>query len=122
MAATKAVTAIFSGEAFVAGESHAASNVVTLDDGYGAALHVKITNGATGPTVPLSLQIQVSADNSEFYDFGGPLQGLTANNGVISWGGIEIPIGVEYLRLISAVTNTGQNVTVDADISEVTAV
>jgi hypothetical protein len=57
MAATKAVTAIFSGEAFVASESHAASN------------------------------------------------------GVISWGGIEIPIGVEYLRLISAVTNTGQNMT-----------
>jgi hypothetical protein len=122
MAATKAVTAIFSGETFVAGEAHAASSVITLDDGYGAALHVKITNGATGPTIPLSLQIQVSSDNSEFYDFGGPLQGLTTNNGVISWGGIEIPIGVEYLRLISAVTNTGQNVTVDADISEVTAV
>jgi hypothetical protein len=38
----------------------------------------------------------------------------------VSWAGIEIPIGVKYLRLVAG-SNTGQNVTVDADISEVTA-
>lgn len=121
MTSTKAVTAIFSGETFTAGSTHADSSVVTLDDGYGAALHVKITNGATGPTVPLSLQVWVSADNSEWYKFGGELQGGDDNNGEYSWGGIPIPIGVEYLKIAPATNNTGQNVTVDADISEVTA-
>jgi len=122
MATTKAVTAIFSSETFTAGSAHADSSVVTLDDGYGASLHVKITNGATGPTVALTLQIWVSADNSEWYKFGGELSGTTTNSDIVSWGGIEIPAGVEYLKIAPATTNTGQNVTVDADISEITAI
>ncbi len=122
MATTKAFTAIFNGETFTAGSTHADSSVITLDDGYGASLHVKITNGATGPTIPLSLQILVSGDNSEYYDLGGPLQSEDDNNGEYSWGGIDIPIGIEYLKITPLTTNTGQDVTVDADISEVTAV
>ncbi len=122
MATTKAFTAIFNGETFTAGSDHADSSVITLDDGYGASLHIKITNGGTGPTVALSLQIWVSGDNSEFYKFGGELQSDTDNSGEYSWGGIEIPMGVEYLKIAPATTNTGEDVTVDADISEVTAV
>lgn len=121
MASTKAVTAIWSGETFTAGSTHADSSVITLDDGYGAALHIKVTNGATGPTVALSLKVQVSADNSEWYDLIGPLQSQLGNAVVTSWGGIEIPIGVEYLKIVPVTNNTNQNVTVDADISEVTA-
>lgn len=122
MASTKAVTAIFNSETFTAGSTHADSSVVTLDDGYGAALHVKITNGGTGPTVALTLQIWVSADNSEWYKFGGVLSGSIANSGIVSWGGIEIPAGVEFLKIAPETNNTGQNVTVDADISEITAI
>ena len=121
MASTKAVTAIWSTETFVAATPHADSSTITLDDGYGASLHIKVTNGGTGPTIALALQIQVSADNSEWYDFGGPLQSATGNSVVTSWGGIDIPIGVEYLKIINSTANTGQDVTVDADISEVTA-
>lgn len=121
MASTKAVTAIFNGTTLTAGASDTTSSVVTLDDGYGAALHIKLTNGATGPTVAAQVQIQVSADNSEWYDLGGALVGSTTNSDVVSWGGIEIPVGVEYLRLVAG-SNTGQAVTCDADISEVTAV
>lgn len=69
----------------------------------------------------LSLKVQVSADNSEWYDLIGPLQSQTGNSVVTSWGGIEIPIGIEYIKLVAVTTNTGQNVTVDADITEVTA-
>lgn len=121
MATTKANTAIWNGQTLTAGAGDTTSSAVNLEDGYGAALHVKLTNGATGPTVAAEVQIEVSADNSEWYAFGGPLIGNTDNNGVSEWGGIEIPIGVEHLRLVAG-SNTGQDVTVDADISEVTAV
>lgn len=120
MASTKVVTAIWNANALVAGASDETSDVQTLDDGYGACLHVKITNGATGPTVAAKCQIQVSADNSEWYNFGPPLQSLTGNSVVTQWGAIDIPIGVEYLRLVAG-SNTGQAVTIDADITEVTA-
>ncbi len=121
MATTKVTTAIWSSETFTAGSAHADSTDQTLDDGYGGVLGVKITNGATGPTVALQLQVRVSGDDVEYYDLGGPLDGGTTNSGVTSWA-IEIPIGVEYLRIVSVQTNTAQNVTVDADITEVTAV
>ncbi len=120
MASTKSVTAIWSSQTLTAGSGDTTSSAVTLDDGYGAALHIKLTNGGTGPTIAAQVQIQVSADNSEWYNFGGPLIGTTGNSEVSSWGGIPIDAGVEFLRLVSG-SNTGQNVTVDADISEVTA-
>ena len=122
MALTKSNTAIWSSETFTAGSTHADSSVITVDDAYECALHIKITNGATGPTVALGLKVQVSADNSTFYDFGGPLIAGTDNNGAYSWGGIVLPIGVEYVKIVPYQDNTGQNVTVDADITEVTAV
>ena len=121
MASTKTFTAIWNSQTLTAGAGDTTSSAQTIDDGYGAALHIKLTNGGTGPTVAAQVQIEVSGDNSEWYEFGGPLVGSTANSAVVSWGGIEIPIGVEYLRLVAG-SNTGQNVTVDADISEVTAV
>ena len=121
MATTKAVTAIWSGTTLTAGAGDTTSSAVTLDDGYGAALGIKLTNGATGPTVAAQVQIEASQDNSEWYKFGGQLVGATGNSEVSSWGGIEIPIGVEYVRLVGG-SNTGQHVTVDADISEVTAI
>lgn len=122
MASTKTRTSIWSSETFTAGSAHADSSAVDLADGYGAALNVKITNGATAPTVALGLQIQVSNDNSAWFDFGGPLMGDTGNSEVVSWGGIQIPIEAKYLKIVNYQTNTGQNVTVDADISEVTAI
>lgn len=121
MASTKSATAIWSGQTLTAGAGDTTSSAVTLDDGYGAALHIKLTNGGSGPTVAAQVLIQVSADNSEWYDFGAALIGSTDNSAVVSWGGIEIPIGVEYIRLVAG-SNTAQDVTVDADISEVTAV
>lgn len=121
MASTKVVTILFNGVTFTAGTPHADSADINLDNGYGAQLGVKITNAATGPVVSLQLQIRVSPDDAEYYDFGGPLDGGSVNAQVTSWS-IQIPIGVEFLRLVSVQTNTVDDVTVDSDISEVTAV
>ena len=121
MATTKAFTAIWNAQSLTAGGGDTTSSAQTIDTGYGAAVHIKLTNGATGPTVAAQVQIETSGDNSEWYAMGGPLVGLTSNNGIASWGAIEIPIGVEYVRLVAG-SNTGQAVTVDADISNVTAI
>lgn len=120
MATTKAVTAIWSSQTLTSGAADTTSSAVTLDDGYGAALHVKITNGGTGPTLPAQCEVQVSADNSEWYEVT-TLKAGTTSSAVYDWGQIQIDIGTEYLRLVAG-SNTAQNVTIDADVSEVTAI
>jgi hypothetical protein len=120
MASTKVVTTIHNNTTLTTGAGTNTSSVVTLDDGYGAGLHIQITNVNTQTTAGQS-QIQVSADNTIWYDFGRPLVASLVNGAVTSWGGIEIPIGVEYLRLLTG-SNVGASIYVNAQLSEVTAV
>lgn len=121
MAATKTRTSIWASQTLTASAADTTSSAVTLTTGYGASLNIKLTNGATGPTVAAQVQIQLSNDNTTYWNFGGPLVGKTSNSGVSSWAGIRIPIGAQYLKLVAG-SNTGQNVTVDADISEVSTI
>jgi hypothetical protein len=121
MAATKTTTSIWSGATLAAAAGDTTSSVVALTTSYGAALNISLTNGATGPTVPAQVLIQVSNDNANWYDFGGALAASVAGGAVTAWGGIEIPFGAQYLRLVAG-SNTGQAVTVSADISLVTGV
>lgn len=121
MATTKACTAIWSSQTLTKDAGDTTSSAVNLTDGYGATLNIKLTNGATGPTIAAQVQIQTSEDNAEWYDAGGALKGGVANNGVYDWGMIDIPIGTQHLRLVAG-SNTDEDVVVDADISEVTAV
>ena len=120
MATTKAITAMETGLTLTAGTGDDTGASVTLDTGYGAQIGLKITNGGTGPTLPGQIQIQTSQDNSRWFDFGLPLVGSTANSAVESVSR-SIPIGVEYVRTVQG-SNTGQDVTVDIDLSQVTAV
>ncbi len=119
MALTKSATVIWNAQTLTAGAADTTSSAVDVRDTYGCMLHVKLTNGAVGPTVAAQVKAQLSADNSEWYDYGSVLGGSTGNSDLRSWS-LEIPIGAMYLRLVAG-SNTGQNVTVDADISEVTA-
>lgn len=121
MASTKTTTVIFNGVTLTAGNADTSSNAVDLTDGYGASINVKLVNGATGPTLPAQVQIQVSADGTNYYNFCGPLVGGVANAGSYTWGGVDIPIGVKYIKLVAG-SNTDQNVTVTADIAEVVSV
>lgn len=120
MATTKVVTVLDDSVTLTNSAADHTSDVWTLDDGYGSVLYIKFTNGATGPTVAASAQIWFSPDNSNWYQFGGRISGNTTNNGVESWS-IEVPIGVEYVKVVSG-SNTGQNVTIRVEGSEVTAV
>ena len=121
MAATKARTSIWAAQTLTAGAVNTTSTAQDLSTTYGSQVDIQLTNGATGPTVPAQVQIQVANDvaGTLFVNFGGPLVGSTVNNAVTSWS-IDIPIGVARLRLVAG-SNTVHDVTVDADISNVTA-
>ena len=120
MAATKVVTVLDNNVTLTAGAGDHTSSVWTLDDGYGGQLYIKVTNGATGPTVAAQAQVWASSDNSNYYKFGGALVATLGNNVVSSWS-IPIPIGAEYIKIISG-SNTVQDVVIRVEGSEVTAI
>jgi hypothetical protein len=120
MASTKVVTVLDNNVTLTAGGANHDSNVWDLSTGYGGELHIKHTNGATGPTIASQSQIQGSPDNSNWYNFGGALIATLGNNVVSSWN-VQIPIGVKYLKVTSG-SNTGQNVTLRVEGAQVTAI
>src|SRR4051812_19948449 len=121
MALTKSNTNIWNGTTLTAGAGDTTSSAVDLTASYGASVSFKITNGATGPTIPAQVLIQTSPDNSNYYSFAGPFVSATGNSVVTSWGDIELPLGTQYLKLVAG-SNTAQNVTVQADVSKVTGI
>ena len=120
MASTKVVTVLDDGVTLTAAAGDHTSGVWTIDDGYGGELYIKITNGATGPTVAAQAQIWASPDNSNYYKIGGALISTLGNAIITSWS-IPIPIGIEYIKIISG-SNTGQDVVIRCEGSEVTAI
>ena len=125
MSITKARTSIWSGQTLTAGAGNTTSSVIDLSAGYGSVINIKLTNGATGPTVAAQVQVVVANNYNSGsptlpISFGGAFVGGVTNSGVY-YCAVEIPIGVEAVYLVAG-SNTGQNVTVDADISTVTAV
>lgn len=122
MASTKARTSIWSGTTLTAGAGNTTSSWVDINTGYGAQLNIKLTNGATGPTVAAQVQVVVANDTGHTLavNFGGPLIGSVTNSATSQWS-IDLPIGVCSVELVAG-SNTVQNVTVDADISNVTGI
>ena len=122
MASTKAVTVLSNNVTITKdqGAEAVASSDWDLSDGYGGQLYLKVTNGATGPTVAAVLQIYASPDDTTYYKFGGALGSTLGNDAVTTWS-IPIPIGVEFIRVMSG-SNTDQDVVVRVEGSEVTAI
>jgi len=120
LASTKVVTVLDDNVTLTAAAGDHTSGVWTIDDGYGGELYIKITNGATGPTIAAQAQIWASPDNSNYYKIGGALISTLGNAIVTSWS-IPIPIGIEYIKIISG-SNTGQDVVIRVEGSEVTAI
>lgn len=118
MALSKTTTAVWNGQSLTAGAANTTSSAQDIRGKYGGSAYVKITNGATGPTVPAQVQLETSPDNSEWYKLGDPLVGNTSNSGVESWADIPIRLGTQYIRAVAG-SNTGQAVTVEFDISMV---
>ena len=122
MATTKVRSPISAAVVMTASAANVTSTAIDLSTGYGAQLSIQVTNGATGPTVAAQVQIQTANDvaGTLFVNFGGALVASLTNLAVTNWS-VDLPIGVERVRLISG-SNTGQPTTLDADISQVTAI
>lgn len=116
----------------VASTSNAAGSTTrgTLDlrTAQGGVLTMKITNGATGPTVAATATVSIAhnagatptagaegSDWKRLYQFAG----TTTANDVQQWS-IDIPPGVMHLQ-VEFSGNTGQAVTVEAFLSEITS-
>lgn len=114
-----------------AGTSNAAGSTtrgtVDLRTAGGGLLTLKITNGATGPTAQAVCNVLVAhhagatptaasagADWKTLWSFGGG----TANNGVTEQS-MVVDEGVMHLE-VEFTGNTGQTVTVEAFLSEIT--
>lgn len=124
-APTKSRTSIWSAQTLTAGAGDTNGSWIDLSGSFEAQIDIKLTNGATGPTIAAQVQVQVANDYNAgsptlVTSFGGAIVGGTTNSGVTQ-ASVTIPMGVAAVRLVAG-SNTGQNVTVDADISRVTAI
>lgn len=123
MAAAKSVNVIQNNVTLTGGAGPTTTSSVNIGTGFGASIFLKITNGATGPSVSAKHLVQVSADGTNFYDLNGgtnDLDGGTSNNDVTSKH-IELPIGIKYVRVV-ATHGSDQNVTSRVEVSNVSAV
>lgn len=115
-----------------AGTSNAAGSTtrgtVDLRTAQGGLLTVKVTNGATGPTVPATVNILVAhnsgatpaaaaagADWKTIWSFAA-----STGNNVITEQSITIDPAVMHLE-VEVTGNTGQAVTCEAFLSEITS-
>lgn len=80
-------------------------------------VHLKFTNGATGPSTPAKVEIQASPDNTNFYTVQQNITGGTGANEVVSYTILTFA-AVQYLRLVWTHGIGGNDVTARGEISE----
>lgn len=127
---TTNTTLVKTARTIVASASNAASattrGTLDLHTTQGGGLTIKMTNGATGPTVQCQANVLIAhnastptagsagTDWKTIQSFGGG----TANNGITEQ---YLPIGPDVMQLeVEFTGNTGQAVTVEAYVSEIT--
>lgn len=121
----KSRTSLWAAQSLTAGAANTNGSWIDLSVVFEAQIDIRLTNGGTGPTVPAQVQVQVANNWNGGAptlptNYGGALVGGVANNG-IDYFSVTIPIGAAAMRLVAG-SNTGQAVTVDADVSTVTAI
>lgn len=119
MAATKTKrTLIASGTSNAAGATTSAAEW-NLSAAYGGLLTVRVTNGATGPTVAASVVVYVGSASGE----KRTLTTLAAptTNGAVTDFAVDVPPAAMFVNL-DVTGNTGQAVTCEAFGEELTGI
>ena len=124
MAITKSRTSIWFSQTLTAGDSDTSSLWRDLSSSYDTTVNIKITNGSTGPTDPAQVQVMVV----NYFDGDNPasprteyavFEAGTDSNEEYDWV-VHLPAPIQAFKLVAG-SNTGQDVTIDADYCEVTA-
>lgn len=111
MPATKSLSTIIAAATSVVAATPTVGTVVNLTTAYGAEVTIKITNGATAPTVAAAAYVEISGDGTTFkllQRIGGDLVANSVNEFAV-----EIPAPAMYVR-VTIKDNTVQNVTAEA--------
>lgn len=118
MAVTKTARTLQSSASNAAGAT-ATGTGVSLATALGIHVTAKITNGATGPTLPCSVTLETSPDGSAWKFFAQATADL-GNNAVTEFA-FDVPRTAMNVRSVFT-GNTGQAVTVEAFGQELTTV
>jgi len=106
-------TVAISSQSVSAGSSVQSSSVTMLDTNFAATVYGRITNGATGPTIPMRVALEVTPDGgTTWIDTGLGFSGGGANSGVFQFS-FDVPFPIGTWR-VNAGSHTGQAVTVAA--------
>ena len=97
----------------------ATGTAVNLNAALGGVAGGKITNGATGPTIPAQFVLEVSHDGTNWYELARFTAGV-ANSAIYSFAQ-DVPPGVMQVRSVFT-GNTAQAVTVEAYFQELTSI
>jgi hypothetical protein len=120
MAATKTATTVVSSQSSAAGSAiNAVTGSQDLTTAYGAIVTAKVTNGATGPTVACTVELDYSNDNTNWKVASSNL--AQTGNSVVTTFVFYIPPQVMYYR-IGFGGNTAQAVTVEAQSAALTGI
>jgi hypothetical protein len=120
MALTKSTTAA-QASATNTGGSTTTGSWINITGAYKASILARILNGGTGPTIACSARVDLSPDNGTtvYIGAGGIYQaGTVASTDYAAM--FDLPEDALYARVVF-VGNTGQSVTVQADVTRVTA-
>ncbi len=113
MAASKTNTVVQASGTLTAG-TPITSSVVTLTTYDFATVVALVTNGGTGPTLPAIVTIQISMDNTTFWNAYIFTAGITASTTYTFTQ--DLPAGIQYAK-VNFASNTAQNVTVACHLS-----
>lgn len=119
MATATKTARTFQSSATNAASATTTGSSVNLTTALGCAITGKITNGATGPTVPADFIVEISNDNSAWKTYSKQTAG-TVNNAVYEFA-VDLPAPVLYART-KFTGNTVQDVTVEAFGHELTSI
>lgn len=110
MTATKAASTLQASASNTAGGTTTSASL-NLSTAYGALILAKVTNGATPPTLPCNVTINVSSDGSTWRLYSQQTAGLTASTTYSM--AFDIPMSAMFAQAVFS-GNTGQPVTVEA--------
>ena len=126
MALTKSTVSVFNTNTMTAGGADAYSAEIDVTAAYsGSVVCLKLTNGATGPTVAGEIWVEIGVDENDtggadiWYEWGGHFSNGTGNSGSQSWC-VDLPFGARLFR-VGRGSNTDEDVVCEAWLQKVTA-